>query len=275
MEGIVKKFFAEMLGTLIMVWFTCGFEAQNALISNMEEMSMVNIIISVCLAIAIYMTGGISGGHLNPAVSLAKACLGKLEWKHFLVYIIAQFLGAFLGAAVVFGIYYDAIMVFTNRNLSVSGSKGSGHIFASYPAGPVSIQEGLYLQVVAVAMLVLAVLAITKLRNHAAGVELAIIAFGLKYDYPLNPATDLGPRLFTAVAGWGMEVFTYGNYWWWIPVVGPLIGSLISAFLYNLVIKHYHIKVVAKMEIDNYRSQNTHPMITRLKLKKLNLTLNT
>jgi glycerol uptake facilitator-like aquaporin len=62
------------------------------------------------------------------------------------------------------------------------------------------------------------------------------MSFGMNAGYAINPARDLGPRLFTFVAGWGTEVFTAGNYWFWVPIIGPLIGGVLGATIYDLLI---------------------------------------
>ncbi|KTG39620.1 hypothetical protein cypCar_00034705 [Cyprinus carpio] len=106
-------------------------------------------------------------------------------------------------------------------------------------------------EVVGTGMLVLCILAVVDGRNIGAprGVEpLAVglillgisVSMGLNCGYPLNPARDLGPRLFTAAAGWGMEVFSTADYWWWIPVAGPLVGGVAGAVIYFLLIELHH-----------------------------------
>ena len=67
-------------------------------------------------------------------------------------------------------------------------------------------------------------------------VTLIGMTFGFNAGYAINPARDLGPRLFTAVAGWGGEVFRAGNGWWWVPIVGPLIGGVVGGFVYDLFV---------------------------------------
>ncbi len=62
------------------------------------------------------------------------------------------------------------------------------------------------------------------------------MTYGLNAGYAINPARDLGPRLFTAIAGWGEQVFTVHDYWWWVPVVGPCIGAVMGGFVYDLCI---------------------------------------
>ncbi len=66
------------------------------------------------------------------------------------------------------------------------------------------------------------------------------IAFGFNAGYAINPARDLGPRLFTFVAGWGSEVFRAGYFWWWIPIVGPLVGGVLGVWTYDLLITRWH-----------------------------------
>uniref|UniRef100_A0A3B5LW53 Aquaporin 9b n=1 Tax=Xiphophorus couchianus TaxID=32473 RepID=A0A3B5LW53_9TELE len=188
-----------------------------------------------------------SRAHVNPAVSLAMVILGKLPLKKFPVYVVAQFLGAFAGSCAVFGLYYDALMDYTGGDLAVTGENATANIFASYPAKHLSVLNGFVDQVIATGALVLCILAITDRKNIGApkGMEplcigltiMAIgVSMGLNCGYPINPARDLGPRLFTAVAGWGMEVFRAGGCWWWIPVAGPMVGGAVGAGIYFLFI---------------------------------------
>jgi glycerol uptake facilitator-like aquaporin len=68
------------------------------------------------------------------------------------------------------------------------------------------------------------------------------MTYGLNAGYAINPARDLAPRLFTAIAGWGQQVFTAHNGWWWVPVVGPCIGAVLGGFIYDLFITRLHEK---------------------------------
>ncbi|XP_043083404.1 aquaporin-9a [Puntigrus tetrazona] len=251
-HSVFKEFLAEFLGTFVLVLFGCGSVAQTVLSRNtLGEPLTVHIGFSTGLMMGVYVSGGVSGGHLNPAVSLAMVILGKLKIWKFPVYVTAQMLGAFVGAAAVFGLYYDAFMDFTSGILSVTGINATGHIFASYPGRHLTVLGGFVDQVVGTGMLVLCILAVVDGRNMGAprGVEpLAVglillgisVSMGLNCGYPLNPARDLGPRLFTAAAGWGMEVFSTADYWWWIPVAGPLVGGIAGAVIYFLLIELHH-----------------------------------
>ncbi|XP_076863346.1 aquaporin-9a isoform X1 [Brachyhypopomus gauderio] len=251
-HGIVKEFLAEFLGTFILVLFGCGSVAQTVLSRNaLGEPLTIHLGFTTGLTMGVYVSGGVSGGHLNPAVSLAMVILGKLKIWKFPIYVLAQLLGGFVGAAGVFGLYYDAFMDFTSGILSVTGINATAHIFASYPGRHLTVLGGFVDQVIGTGSLVLCILAITDGKNTGApkGMEpLAIgliilgisVSMGMNCGYPLNPARDLGPRLFTAVAGWGMDVFSTADYWWWIPVAGPLTGAVTGAVVYFLFIEVHH-----------------------------------
>ncbi|KAI2648709.1 Aquaporin-9 [Labeo rohita] len=205
-HGIFKEFLAEFLGTFVLVLFGCGSVAQTVLSRNtLGEPLTVHIGFSTGLMMGVYVAGGVS----------------------------------------------DAFMDFTSGILSVTGINATGHIFASYPGRHLTVLGGFVDQVVGTGMLVLCILAVVDGRNIGAphGVEpLAVglillgisVSMGLNCGYPLNPARDLGPRLFTAAAGWGMEVFSTADYWWWIPVAGPLVGGVAGAVIYFLLIELHH-----------------------------------
>ncbi|XP_067104859.1 aquaporin-9b [Osmerus mordax] len=270
-QDIIKEFLAEFLGIFVLILFGCGSVAQTVLSKGAQgEPLTIHIGFTLGVMMAVYVAGGVSGAHVNPAVSLAMVILGKLPIKKFPVYVVAQFLGAFAGSCAVYGLYYDALMVYTGGVLSVTGPNATANIFASYPAPHLSVLNGFVDQVIATGALILCILAITDGKNIGApkGMEplcisliiMAIgVSMGLNCGYPINPARDLAPRLFTAVAGWGMEVFSVGGCWWWIPVAGPMVGGLVGAAIYFLFIELHHPEP-EKQEENNV--QDKYEMIT-------------
>ncbi|XP_030574992.1 aquaporin-9b [Archocentrus centrarchus] len=251
-RDIFKEFLAEFLGIFFLILFGCGSVAQMVLSrTHLCDILSVHIGFTLGVMMAVYIAGGVSGGHVNPAVSLAMVILGKLPLKKFPVYVAAQFLGAFAGSCAVYGLYYDALMDFTKGEFIVTGENATATIFASYPLKHLSVLNGLVDQVIATAALVICILAITDRKNIGApkGMEplcigLIIMGIGvsmsLNCGYPINPARDLSPRFFTALAGWGMEVFRAEGCWWWIPVVGPMVGGAVGAGVYALFIELHH-----------------------------------
>uniref|UniRef100_A0A4W5MCY5 Aquaporin 9b n=1 Tax=Hucho hucho TaxID=62062 RepID=A0A4W5MCY5_9TELE len=251
-KDIIKEFLAEFLGIFVLILFGCGSVAQTVLSKGaLGEPLTIHIGFTLGVMMAVYVAGGVSGAHVNPAVSLAMVVLGKLPIKKFPVYVAAQFLGAFAGSCAVYGLYYDALMEHTGGVMQVTGVNATANIWASYPAKHISVLGGFVDQVIGTAALILCILAIIDGKNIGApkGMEplcigliiMAIgVSMGLNCGYPINPARDLGPRIFTAVAGWGMEVFRAGGCWWWIPVAGPMVGGVVGAAVYFLFIELHH-----------------------------------
>lgn len=250
--SLKREVLAEFLGTFVLICFGIGVDAQSVL-SHKDAGGFLSINIGWGLGVAlgVYVAGTISGAHLNPAVTLAMALRRGLPWSSVGPYVLAQTLGAFVASAVVFGVYYDALMDFADGRLLVTGELGTAGIWATYPQDFLSARGGLVDQIVATALLLLMVGAISDARNSspvpwfgpiAVGLTvLAIgVAFGFNCGYAINPARDFGPRLFTFLAGWGSEVFVAGHNFWWIPIVGPCIGGVLGLLLYDLCITGHH-----------------------------------
>lgn len=249
---IAKETLSEFLGTYIMIVLGCGCVAQVVLSrGHAGGIHTINIGFALAVVMAVYVTGGVSGGHINPAVSFAMCAFGRMEWFKFPFYVGAQFLGAFLGAATVYGVYYDALMAFADGQLLIYGENATAIIFATYPAPFVSLPNAFVDQVVSTMFLLLLVFAIFDSRNLKVprGLEPVVIglliivlasSLGLNSGCAMNPARDLSPRLFTALAGWGFDVFRVGNSFWWIPVVGPMVGAFLGGLIYIAFIEMHH-----------------------------------
>ena len=189
------------------------------------------------------------GAHINPAVSFAMLIMGRMKVKRFVVYVLGQFIGAFLGALFVYINYYDAIHKYDEAtNFGLYSMKTAG-IFGTYPSSEVTVFGGLFDQFYGSSLLIIVVLAITDPKNSnlpsgtvaiVVGITITIIgsSFGYNSGFAINPARDLAPRIFTAIAGWGTKVFTEGNYFFWIPVIGPMIGSSFAALVYTFLISN-------------------------------------
>lgn len=243
-----REAMAELLSTFIMMLFGLGSVAQVVLgKKKYGQYLSINLSFGIGVTMGIHVAGGITGAHMNCAVSLTNCVLGKLPWKKLPLYMLSQIIGSFLAAVVVFCLYYDALHVYCGGNFTVTGDLETASIFATYPQPYLSIGSGFLDQVVGTAALLLCILAINDKKNSPAlgGTQAVVIgllvtvigmSMGMNSGYAINPARDIGPRLFTAVAGWGLDVFRAGNYWCWIPIVAPLVGGLTGAFLYKLLV---------------------------------------
>jgi MIP family channel proteins len=253
LRGTAREVAAEFLGTFVLIVFGVGVVAQFVLGggANGQYLS-VNLGWGLAVTMGIYVSAGISGAHLNPAVTLALALRRGFSWAKVGPYIAAQFAGAFLASALVFITYREALDRFDGGVRQIGGALGTAGIWATYPQPFLSaFPGGIIDQVVGTALLVGVIFALSDARNFAPPERLTPVlvrllvmligaTFGYNAGYAINPARDLAPRLFTALAGWGSGVFTAGNGWWWVPVVGPCIGGVLGAYVYDLVITRHH-----------------------------------
>ncbi|NWX35420.1 AQP7 protein, partial [Notiomystis cincta] len=219
---------------------------------NSGQYLSINMAFGIGVTLGIYAAGGVSGAHLNAAVTITQCILGNISCRQLAAYIIGQFLGSFMAAAAVFALYYDAIYDFTQGNFTVSGPTATALIFSTYPAPNVSLQGAFFTEFMATIMLILGVLVIHDEKNNAAmkavqpilsGVLVLGIGLGmgLNTGYAINPSRDLPPRIFTAIAGWGTDVFTADHSWWWVPVAAPILGCLAGVFIYKICIDFHNL----------------------------------
>jgi glycerol uptake facilitator protein len=257
---------AEFIGTFVLICFGDGVVAmavaglnQSGRGTQIFQASGDWLLIGwgwgFAVTFAIYVAGGISGAHINPAVTVAFALRRGFPWSKVPSYIVAQVLGAFAGAALVYAVYKGAIDSYERANHITRGSPNSVatySIFATFPAGYLHNWVGpLVDQVVGTAFLVAFVFAVVDEFNQPVRANLtpliigfvvvAIgISFGANAGYAINPARDFGPRVFADIAGYGKVAIPgdYGNVnsYMWIPIVGPFLGGVIGALLYDLTI---------------------------------------
>jgi len=268
--GLLGECLAEFLGTFVLISFGCGVVAMAvaALPSSGRAATPTTIFLAagdwllitwgwaMAVVFGIYVAGGVSGAHINPAVTLAFAVRRKFPWIKVLPYWLSQVIGAFAGAALVFAVYHDAINAFDQAS---KPPKTNGHtlatfsIFATFPAPYFNggVWGPLIDQIVGAAFLVMLVVAVIDMRNTAVQANLGplvigfvVAAIGMSYGanagYAINPARDFGPRLLTWLAGWRSFAFPGNGGWFsdyfWIPIVGPLIGGVIGVLVYDLFI---------------------------------------
>lgn len=253
LRGTAREVAAEFLGTFILIMFGAGVVAQYVLGGggNGQYLS-VNIGWALGVTMGVYVAAGVSGAHLNPAVTLAFAVRRGFPWGKVLPYVAGQFAGAFVASAVVFVTYREALDKFDGGVRQVGGALGTAGIWATYPQAYLSTFPGGFIdQVVGTALLLAVICALLDTKNFAPESRLAPVivgllvlaigaAFGVNAGYAINPARDLAPRLFTAMAGWGSGVFTAGNTWWWVPVVAPCVGGVLGVVTYDLCIGNHH-----------------------------------
>ncbi|KAL3070198.1 hypothetical protein niasHT_000614 [Heterodera trifolii] len=238
---------SEGLATFLLLLVGNGIGAQHILGGG-----KLNNYMQVCfgwgmlIALLVFATYHTSGGHLNPAVSLAFVSLGKLPFAHFLLYSLVQTVGAFFGSALCFHLYRESFEKFDAGIRTVGGPSGTGAIFCSFPDEHIGHYTAFVDEIVGTALLLFFVNALIDPRNqvpkwvHPIGFGLAIFlitsSFGMNVGSPINPARDFGPRLFLLFAGYGWEAIAWHSYYFWIPIIAPFVGALFGTWLYQFII---------------------------------------
>jgi glycerol uptake facilitator protein len=248
---LTAELVAEFLGTFVLILFGTGVVAMVVLFPTKNQGELIhggytNITLGWGLGVTmgIYIAGKISGAHLNPAVTLSLAVFRGFPWSRVVPYSLAQTAGAFAAAALVYRNYLPAF-----RQVDPGLEKTAG-VFTTFPTFPTWPSAGFLDQVIGTALLLLLIFAITDEFNVPPGsnlgplmIGLVVVAIGMSFGgmhgYPINPARDFGPRLFTVLAGFRNNGLTDGSGAWLIPIAGPLIGGLAGAALYDFGIRRF------------------------------------
>lgn len=238
----MSPFLAELVGTMILITLGDGVVA-NVVLAKTKGHNSGWIVITtgwaMAVTIAVYWVNSFSGAHLNPAVTIGLATIGKFAWAQVPAYLAAQMIGAMLGAVLVW-------LAYLPHWAATSDQGGKLGVFATGPAIRHTVGN-LLCEIIGTAVLVCGVLAILRPENLVPNsgfekgfapflVGLVVWAIGLSLGgptgYALNPARDLGPRLahaFLPIPGKGDSDWGYA----WIPVVGPIIGGVLGAMFFK------------------------------------------
>ena len=243
MEGLLTKCLFEFVGTAILVLFGDGVVASTVLKKSKGENGgwvVITLAWGLAVMLGVFIAGPYSGAHLNPAVTLGLAAAGTFSWALVLPYIVAQMLGGFLGAVLVYLYYKDHYDVTDDPAAKLS-------TFCTIPAIR-NYGRNLFSEIVGTFVLVFVILALSMQNNlpevgmgslGAFPVAMLIVALGMSLGgttgYAINPARDLAPRLAHAllpIKGKGSSDWAYS----WVPVLGPIIGGFLAAVLYCLIL---------------------------------------
>jgi len=252
----------EFFGTMVLILFGDGCVAVFGLFGKSQGVGIGAdtwpIIVfgwGLAVMLGIYVAGAISGAHINPAVTLALAVRGRHPWNKVLPYWGAQVLGAFVAALILYFVYQGALVnALAANHLSIGqiasattyGGNGFGWVFYTGHRSFVGTFGAFCDEFVGTALLVGLILAIIDVRNQPVQANLnpliigfLIVAigssFGANTGYAINPARDLGPRLWIAIVSGGAS-FSADNYYFWVPIVAPLLGGVVGAFIYDFTL---------------------------------------
>jgi glycerol uptake facilitator protein len=234
----MTPFIGELVGTTLLIILGDGVVA-NVILSKTKGNNggLISITLgwSMAVFVGVYASAAASGAHLNPAVTIALAYAGKFSWQDVPAYLLAQMLGAMLGAAIMWLAYKQHFDETADADTKLG-------VFCTSPAKRDWLHNFLT-ELIGTFVFMLSILFITKSSNSlgaldALPVALLVLAIGLSLGgptgYAINPARDLGPRIMHALlpikqkrdSDWGYS---------WIPVLGPISGALLAAIVYQLV----------------------------------------
>ncbi len=252
---MVRDFLGEMIGTFLLVIFGIGSVAVTILFSAHVGLFQIAMIWGIGVALAIYATRHLSCAHLNPAVSIAMVVGGRMKLRQLPLYIVAQFVGAFLAAGVVFLLFSDSISQFELLNHIVRGTPASiqtakmfGEFFQNTGGVIVVTMLTAFLaEAIGTFVLVFLIFSLTEGCNIGRPddtlvpffigltVTAIISVFAPLTQAGLNPARDLAPRVFSMLAGWGWSAMPAGSLI--VYVLGPIVGGSLAALLFTRVIE--------------------------------------
>ncbi|MXV49453.1 MIP family channel protein [Pedobacter sp. HMF7647] len=242
----MSPFTAELIGTMLIILLGDGVVA-NVLLKDTKGNNSGWLVITTAWALAVFtgvtVAGPYSGAHLNPAVTIGLAVAGKFPWDGVLPYILAQFIGAFLGAFVVWLMYFDHFKR-TNEPGAILSVFCTGPAVRNYVSNIASEIIGAFVLIFVIFYITGAEITATKTPVGLGSVGAIPVAFlvwviglslGGTTGYAINPARDLGPRMVHAL----LPIKNKGGSDWryaWIPVVGPIIGAVCAALLFKYLL---------------------------------------
>ncbi|OEF29501.1 MIP/aquaporin family protein [Vibrio rumoiensis] len=254
-KQLLGECISEFIGTGLLIFFGVGCVAALVLTGASFGQWEISIIWGVGVAMAIYCTGGVSGAHINPAVTIALTLFHGFDKRKVLPYIGSQLLGAFSAAALVYGLYGNLFTDYELTHNMVRGSQESlalAGIFSTYPNPLLSFGGAFAVEFVITAVLMFVILALGDDRNGApngattpllVGLLIAVIggSLGPLTGFAMNPARDFGPKFFAYLAGWGDMALTGGKDipYFIVPILAPIMGACFGGWLYPKVIGSY------------------------------------
>ncbi|MGI8434085.1 MAG: MIP/aquaporin family protein [Nocardioidaceae bacterium] len=247
-SGLLRELCAEFAGTMILILFGVGVVAQ-VVAGGIGDHDNISWAWGFGVTLGVYTAARASGAHLNPAVTLALAVFRGFSWSKVAPYALAQTLGAFVAALIVRWNYSEVIgAIDPGHTIATQG------IFSTLPGNgalPVGTWGAFRDQIIGTAILLFLILAITDARNTSPVANLApfiigllVVAIGMAWGtdagYAINPARDFGPRLASWITGYSSAWRDQnGSIYFWVPIIGPLVGGVVGAGLYDALVGRF------------------------------------
>ncbi|KAJ1977558.1 glycerol channel [Dimargaris xerosporica] len=243
-----REYLAELFGTYTMTLFGLGVIITSTLneAAVNQKWLLIGLGWGLAIMLALFVSQGVSGGHLNPAITITLAIWRRFPWRKVPGYILCQLLGAFIAAACLHLLFLQSLNAFADFQRDVTGPHATASLFVTFPTAAINKATAFLSEGLATAFLTIGVFAVTDRHNVppvgwgplALGLIVTVQLFSLTFQTggALNPARDLGPRLYLLAAGWTVEVFQAEGYYFFVPMFAPIIGAVVGGFAYDLFI---------------------------------------
>jgi glycerol uptake facilitator protein len=247
-NSYIGELAAEFFGTMILLLFGAGVVAQ-VVAGGLGDHDSISWAWGIGVILGVYVAGRLSGGHINPAVTIALAAFQGFPWRKVVPYVVAQTAGAFVAALIVRFNYANWI-----DKVDPGHTYKTQIIFSTLPGNGeagISLTTAFFDQIIGTAILVFVVFALVNARNNPplsnlvpVVIGLLVVGIGMAWGanagYAINPARDFGPRLASYITGYSTAwTDQSGTPYWWLPIVAPIIGGLIGGALFQLCINRF------------------------------------
>jgi len=271
---------AEFIGTGLLIFWGAGCVAALVVAGANFGQWEISIVWGLAVALAVYCTAGVSGAHINPAVTIALASFHGFEKSKVIPYITAQVAGAFTAAAIVYGLYanvFEAYELANGIDRATEGGLATAGIFSTYPNPNLTIAGAFAVEVTITCVLMFAILALGDENNGdrrgamnplLIGLVVATIggSLGPLTGFAMNPARDFGPKFFAYLAGWDHALSGPSHLsmpYFLVPIFGPICGALLGGWAYPKLVGQFQPTVVGcniATDCDNEADVATNPI---------------
>ena len=250
----LKEGIGEIIGTFFLVLFGCSSVAVSVCFGEYHGIFQIGMVWGIGVCLAIYATRNICNAHFNPAVTISMAVCRRLSWKDVPVYLIGQFLGAFLGGLAVYGLFSSNIAKIEAAEGIIRGSQESiatAKMFGEYYSlSGITMGQGMLAEAFGTFVLVFMIFALTEDANVGRPdnaitplfigltVTSCLVMIAPLTQAGLNPARDFVPRLVALLFGWGHAAFpdSQGGAFW-VYILSPIVGGVLAGIFYTHILE--------------------------------------
>ena len=256
-KNIIQQCIVEFFGTGLIIFFGTGCLAASKLTNINLNPFEISCIGGFGVSISMYFSSSISGAHLNPAITIFFWLSSEFHKKKVVPYIISQIFGSFFFTMLIYHLYDDALILFEIKNHIIRGTQDSlslASIFCIYPNYNNSFIRDFIIEIFSTALFVIVLLQLNNKKNNKfscdnfiSSILIGMLAFVINLvispvnNISLNPARDLGPKIFLSLNGWGALSFTGGNdnfLYFLIPTIGPILGANLGGWINKIFISN-------------------------------------